>query len=196
MPFFCSPTAALPQGHALGTARPPPSSANQRRARINDDQQQPRPKALPTQRGIAQTRANAAHGQHGRAHTRIHTHAAPPAHSSSHTGRMPPRQGRPNPDSHHKRTPPRAHARSVPDSPPPHKEGRTAHRDPDLPPQRCELQGNEPQGNEHPGDGRARTGDPLLAKQVLSQLSYAPSGIPTRTPGSNPRREPQARAPD
>ena len=24
------------------------------------------------------------------------------------------------------------------------------------------------------GDGRARTGDPLLAKQVLSQLSYAP----------------------
>src|SRR5579864_7305761 len=25
-----------------------------------------------------------------------------------------------------------------------------------------------------PGDGRARTGDPLLAKQVLSQLSYIP----------------------
>ena len=25
------------------------------------------------------------------------------------------------------------------------------------------------------GDGRARTGDPLLAKQVLSQLSYIPS---------------------
>jgi hypothetical protein len=25
------------------------------------------------------------------------------------------------------------------------------------------------------GDGRARTGDPLLAKQVLSQLSYAPT---------------------
>jgi hypothetical protein len=24
------------------------------------------------------------------------------------------------------------------------------------------------------GDGRARTGDPLLAKQVLSQLSYIP----------------------
>jgi hypothetical protein len=33
------------------------------------------------------------------------------------------------------------------------------------------------------GDGRARTGDPLLAKQVLSQLSYAPkpsSGRPSR----------------
>ena len=28
------------------------------------------------------------------------------------------------------------------------------------------------------GDGRARTGDPLLAKQVLSQLSYAPRGKP------------------
>ena len=26
------------------------------------------------------------------------------------------------------------------------------------------------------GDGRARTGDPLLAKQVLSQLSYVPDG--------------------
>jgi hypothetical protein len=26
------------------------------------------------------------------------------------------------------------------------------------------------------GDGRARTGDPLLAKQVLSQLSYIPKG--------------------
>ncbi len=26
------------------------------------------------------------------------------------------------------------------------------------------------------GDDRDRTGDPLLAKQVLSQLSYAPSG--------------------
>ena len=25
------------------------------------------------------------------------------------------------------------------------------------------------------GDGRARTGDPLLAKQVLSQLSYIPA---------------------
>lgn len=26
------------------------------------------------------------------------------------------------------------------------------------------------------GDGRVRTDDPLLAKQVLSQLSYAPLG--------------------
>ena len=31
------------------------------------------------------------------------------------------------------------------------------------------------------GDGRARTGDPLLAKQVLSQLSYIPEG-----PGGGP----------
>jgi hypothetical protein len=29
------------------------------------------------------------------------------------------------------------------------------------------------------GDGRARTGDPLLAKQVLSQLSYAPMQLRT-----------------
>jgi hypothetical protein len=29
------------------------------------------------------------------------------------------------------------------------------------------------------GDGRARTGDPLLAKQVLSQLSYIPGGTGT-----------------
>ena len=32
----------------------------------------------------------------------------------------------------------------------------------------------------HGGDERARTADPLLAKQVLSQLSYIPGG------GSNP----------
>jgi hypothetical protein len=29
------------------------------------------------------------------------------------------------------------------------------------------------------GDGRARTGDPLLAKQVLCQLSYVPAHRPT-----------------
>ena len=29
-----------------------------------------------------------------------------------------------------------------------------------------------------PGDDRDRTGDPLLAKQVLSQLSYAPVQLP------------------
>ena len=28
------------------------------------------------------------------------------------------------------------------------------------------------------GRDRARTGDPLLAKQVLSQLSYTPTGNP------------------
>ena len=32
------------------------------------------------------------------------------------------------------------------------------------------------------GDDRDRTGDPLLAKQVLSQLSYIPSAIVTRRP--------------
>jgi hypothetical protein len=30
------------------------------------------------------------------------------------------------------------------------------------------------------GDGRIRTDDPLLAKQVLSQLSYAPVSIASR----------------
>ena len=34
------------------------------------------------------------------------------------------------------------------------------------------------------GDGRARTGDPLLAKQVLSQLSYIPSRRRTQGPTS------------
>jgi hypothetical protein len=33
-----------------------------------------------------------------------------------------------------------------------------------------------PTGGSSCGDGRARTGDPLLAKQVLSQLSYIPKG--------------------
>ena len=39
------------------------------------------------------------------------------------------------------------------------------------------------------GDGRARTGDPLLAKQVLSQLSYAPMisvGTAVRCGGRGP----------
>ena len=36
--------------------------------------------------------------------------------------------------------------------------------------------------HKYPGDGRARTGDPLLAKQVLSQLSYIPGwGAQTST---------------
>ena len=32
-------------------------------------------------------------------------------------------------------------------------------------------------GPENGGDDRDRTGDPLLAKQVLSQLSYAPARL-------------------
>jgi hypothetical protein len=36
-----------------------------------------------------------------------------------------------------------------------------------------------------PGDGRARTADPLLAKQVLSQLSYIPV-LPVRPRRSRP----------
>ena len=38
------------------------------------------------------------------------------------------------------------------------------------------------------GDDRIRTGDPLLAKQVLSQLSYIPAlmvGLPGIEPGTS-----------
>ena len=37
------------------------------------------------------------------------------------------------------------------------------------------------------GDDRSRTGDPLLAKQVLSQLSYIPQvvGLPGIEPGTS-----------
>ena len=42
------------------------------------------------------------------------------------------------------------------------------------------FEGGRRRGNAR-GDGRARTGDPLLAKQVLSQLSYIPVG-----PGGGP----------
>ena len=38
------------------------------------------------------------------------------------------------------------------------------------------------------GDDRSRTGDPLLAKQVLSQLSYIPAlmvGLPGIEPGTS-----------
>ena len=43
----------------------------------------------------------------------------------------------------------------------------------DKAPQRKTLQGHDPAS----GADRDRTGDPLLAKQVLSQLSYRPEGI-------------------
>ena len=36
------------------------------------------------------------------------------------------------------------------------------------------------------GDDRIRTGDPLLAKQVLSQLSYIPNAILVGLPGVEP----------
>ena len=36
------------------------------------------------------------------------------------------------------------------------------------------------------GDDRSRTGDPLLAKQVLSQLSYIPACHPVGLPGIEP----------
>ena len=36
------------------------------------------------------------------------------------------------------------------------------------------------------GDDRSRTGDPLLAKQVLSQLSYIPNAILVGLPGVEP----------
>ena len=36
------------------------------------------------------------------------------------------------------------------------------------------------------GDDRIRTGDPLLAKQVLSQLSYIPAGRLVGLPGIEP----------
>ncbi len=42
---------------------------------------------------------------------------------------------------------------------------------------------NDGTGGSWSGDGRARTGDPLLAKQVLSQLSYVPG-----KPGTRPSR--------
>jgi hypothetical protein len=37
------------------------------------------------------------------------------------------------------------------------------------------VQGSKPVVKEHGGRDRDRTGDPLLAKQVLSQLSYTPT---------------------
>ena len=37
--------------------------------------------------------------------------------------------------------------------------------------------GLEPAGDVSSGADRDRTGDPLLAKQVLSQLSYRPEGL-------------------
>ena len=39
---------------------------------------------------------------------------------------------------------------------------------------RCVAAAVTAESGQKSGDGRARTGDPLLAKQVLSQLSYAP----------------------
>ena len=42
---------------------------------------------------------------------------------------------------------------------------------------RCVAAAVTAESGQKSGDGRARTGDPLLAKQVLSQLSYAPKPV-------------------
>ena len=42
------------------------------------------------------------------------------------------------------------------------------------------------QASQHPGDGRSRTGDPLLAKQALSQLSYVPQKQTPKRPRPAP----------
>ncbi len=72
------------------------------------------------------------------------------------------------------------------------------------------VQTSRTEANPHTnGDGRVRTDDPLLAKQVLSQLSYAPTNTPTepmgqagpepptprsskRAPSAAPRSHPQS----
>ncbi len=46
----------------------------------------------------------------------------------------------------------------------------------------CRRAAQESSPSDQPGDDRDRTGDPLLAKQVLSQLSYAPSLGPSQGP--------------
>jgi hypothetical protein len=76
---------------------------------------------------------------------------------------------RPNPDSRRKdHTPPRRPQ-------PPSSRSARPRRDP-VNPRRNALAWRRPRlETPSPGDDRDRTGDPLLAKQVLSQLSYAPT---------------------
>jgi hypothetical protein len=126
--------------------------------------------------------------QHAHAHacTHAHTHDAPgaarpgpcPARADAPVrptpGQAP--QRRPNPDS-----PPKDHAHARPrtlrpgialagraktNSPPPPPSGTPCA--PAARPRYCALE------TTGPGDDRTRTGDPLLAKQALSQLSYVP----------------------
>ncbi len=76
-------------------------------------------------------------------------------------------------------TPQRPHHTPQAAAPLPHKERTPPQGAPKPPPQRTRPKaatqpGDDQPGGEQPGDDRDRTGDPLLAKQVLSQLSYAP----------------------
>ena len=90
----------------------------------------------------------------------------------------------PEPDSHIQRPTPtpnthappisgHAHIRRRTSYPPRHKPNATKPKPPSRPPYPARSQ-TAPK----PGDDRDRTDDPLLAKQVLSQLSYAPMTIP------------------
>ena len=50
------------------------------------------------------------------------------------------------------------------------------------------IRAGPPQPHGRGGGDRARTGDPLRAKQVLSQLSYAPERVAAPAPGGGPGR--------
>ena len=119
-----------------------------------------------------------------------HTHACstPDAHGHGLTALPHPVRGAPIPIHKTMITAPRANAPGALACPSPCHAQPGAAQDQSTPPQ-CRAPENTSQRTrprehapEHtpqstrPGDGRARTGDPLLAKQVLSQLSYAPSG--------------------
>ena len=84
-------------------------------------------------------------------------------------------RGVPEPDSHNQRT-----QRTL------HPQHATAHRnqeDPNPNPTR-DITPTNPGGA--PGGDRDRTDDPLLAKQVLSQLSYTPKSIGPNPMGQDP----------
>ena len=68
-----------------------------------------------------------------------------------------------------------------------HDRGQTSGANPrDPTPAKTQTTVNQQPAPREPGDDRDRTDDPLLAKQVLSQLSYAPTGA-HQTPQKTPR---------
>ncbi len=145
----------------------------------------------PAQASLSQTHMHS----HAYARTYAHTHDAPDAHKPGpipkdgcQTQAVPRAPRAPQPQFTTQRSRHANHPAATP--PAPQSKARPRQGIPQTPPQRARpnlrpFRRRYP-GDASSGDDRDRTGDPLLAKQVLSQLSYAPQAM--NPPGDGPQR--------